>query len=134
MKHILLSILLALIALPLSAQSAPEACPQRTPEEVAQKQTGMLVRRLHLTDSIQRDTLYRMHLKYARQRQISNTVREARDRRMAMDEELKGILTAEQYEAFLNLQINPEPRHPQPKVGRMPQERRMPPPPPQNPQ
>ena len=89
-----------------------EERPKRTPEEIAQKLNSMLVRELGLTDSVQIDTLYRMHLKYARMRALSNTHAEDLERRLAMDAELKGILTPEQYERFQNRQVDDKPRHP----------------------
>ena len=52
----------------LLAQEA-EVRPQRTPEEEAVKQTTRLTRELGITDSSRIDTIYRMHLKYARIRQ-----------------------------------------------------------------
>jgi len=89
-----------------------EEKPQRTPEEIAQKLNSMLIRELGLTDSAQIDTLYRMHLKYARMRAKSNTRAEDLERRLASDMELKGILTPEQYERFMSRQIDERPRHP----------------------
>lgn len=115
----LITLSLLVFSLSAMAQQFVGDAPQRTPEESARKQTEMLVRRLHLTDSVQRDTLYRMHLKYAKQRAISNTVREDLERRLAVNEELKGILTPEQYEQFQNLQIQSGPRRPQQAVGRV---------------
>ena len=113
-------LLLLFVSVAVCAQSqAVNDRPQRTPDELAKKQTEMLVRRLHLTDSVQRDTLYRLHLKYAKLRMISNTVREDLERRIAINDELKGILSPEQYEQFMNLQIQQGPRRPQQAVGRV---------------
>lgn len=107
----LLHIVLVALMLSLSVHGEGLSQPQRTPEEVARKQTAMLCRHLGLRDSIQKDTLYRMHLKYARMRQISperNT-----ERRDQMDAELRGILTPEQYESFMTyVRTNPAPRQP----------------------
>lgn len=72
----------------------------QTPESYAQRLTGRMVRELNITDSVQCDTLYRMHLKYARLRAtISN-----KDEKQALiplfESELKQILSAQQYNLF----------------------------------
>lgn len=87
--------------------------PQRSPEEEARTRTERLCRELSITDSVQRHQLYAMHLKYARQRQVSNTRQEMMKRMLEIDAELKTLLTAEQYKRFMNHQINPDPRLPQ---------------------
>jgi predicted ArsR family transcriptional regulator len=115
-KHLLL------LSLVLGAfQFVTAQPPQRTPEEVAEKQTSMLMRELNITDTVQRDTLYRMHLKYARLRHKSNTRREDLERLLLMTEELKGILTEEQFNRFMDKQADRSPRMHQPAVGPMPQ-------------
>ena len=60
---------------------------QRTPEEEALKQTMRLVRELGIQDSVRFDTLYRMHLK---------------QRMQAIYDELKVLLTPEEFERFMN--------------------------------
>ena len=88
--------------------------PQRTATDIARKQTEMLVRELEITDSVLRDTLFRMHLKYAEKRQSENYTRaDVLQCMLLMQEELKNILPAELYEAFMNRQLNHEPRSPQ---------------------
>ena len=88
--------------------------PQRTATDIARKQTEMLVRELQITDSVLRDTLFRMHLKYAEKRQSENYTRaDVLQCMLLMQEELKNILPAELYEAFMNRQLNHEPRSPQ---------------------
>jgi hypothetical protein len=91
--------------------------PSRTPEEEALKQTEMLSRELSLSEQ-QRDTVYRIHLKYAKLRQVSNTRAEGLARLNAMTQELLNIMTPEQREAFLNKQIEPRPRRVQPRLVR----------------
>ena len=120
MKKALVSLLFAVSLLPL-AQAQPPGGPQRTPEEVAEKQTSKLMRELNITDTVQLDTLYRMHLKYARLRVKSNTRREDLERLVSMTEELKGILTEEQFNRFMDKQADRSPRMQQPAVGPMPQ-------------
>ena len=88
--------------------------PQRTATDIARKQTEMLVRELEITDSVLRDTLFRMHLKYAEKRQSENYTRaDVLQCMLLMQEELKNILPAELYETFMNRQLNHEPRAPQ---------------------
>lgn len=87
--------------------------PQRTPEEMADKQTQMMVRDLNLQDSMQIDTLYRMHLKYAKRHMLCQTRQELLDCLIQAVDELKGILSKEQYKQFMNQQDQTGPRHPQ---------------------
>ena len=88
--------------------------PQRTATDIARKQTEMLVRELQITDSVLRDTLFRMHLKYAEKvRSKDYTRADALQYMLLMQEELKNILPTELYEAFMNRQLNHEPRAPQ---------------------
>ena len=107
--------ILVFIAVCAGAYAQPplgEELPQRTPEEIARKQNAKLIRELGLVDSAQIDTLFRMHLKYARMREISNTRAEDLERLQDMITELKGILTPEQYEQLMNRQVDDAPRHP----------------------
>ena len=104
-------IAIALLAIP--AALCAQHYPHRTPEDIASKQTEMLVRELHITDSLVRDTLYRMHLKFAIKRQISHTRAEAMQFMQEANEELKHILTPEQYQQFMNQQVNHTPHRPQ---------------------
>jgi hypothetical protein len=106
--------------------------PQRTPKDIARKQTEMMVRELGIQDSITRDTLYRMHLKFAQKRAISNTRAEAMLYMQEANEELKQILTHEQYQQFMDQQVNHEPHHPKSPYNRIkrPLIDSLPPPPP----
>ena len=103
---------LVLLALSLSMVAQKSIHPRRTASDIAQKQTEMLVRELNITDSILRDTLFHMHLKYATMRNISNTRNEAMQRMIQMQEELRHILTPEQFAAFMNRQVEHHPRTP----------------------
>ena len=86
--------------------------PQRTPEDIALKQTEMLVRELEIQDSVVRDTLFRMHLKFAQKRAISNTRAQALQYMQEANMELQQILTPEQYQQYMNQQVNYAPhRH-----------------------
>ena len=75
---------------------------QRTPEEEALKQTMRLVRELGIRDSVRFDTIYRMHLKYARFRQKGLTRAENMERMQSIYAELKKLLTPEEFEQFMN--------------------------------
>ena len=79
-----------------------ESRPQRTPEEEALKQTTRLVRELGIKDSVRIDTIYRMHLKYALSRQKGLTRAQNMERMQAIQDELKHLLTPEEFEAFMN--------------------------------
>ncbi len=121
MKNILLTIAL-ITSLAVFAQDS-EYRPSRTPQEEAQKQTEMLCRELSLSQQ-QRDTVYKIHLKYALLRQESNTRAEGLARLNAMTQELLAIMTPEQREAFLNKQIGPNPRRQQMRIVKARQESR----------
>lgn len=84
---------------------------QRTPEEEALKQTTRLVRELGIHDSVRIDTIYRMHLKYARVRQNGLTRAQNMERMNAIYAELKHLLTPEEFERFMNHPAE-QPRHP----------------------
>lgn len=119
MKRSFLIFVLFGMAVGVWSQTCP--APRRTAEEEARKQTGMMVRELSLTDSAQIDTLYRLHLKFARLRRQSNTRQEELNRLVRFTDELKGILTDEQYTRFMSVQVDSLPRHRQPLFGRRPQ-------------
>ena len=103
---------LVLLALSLSMVAQKSVQPRRTAADIAKKQTEMLVRELNITDSVLRDILFHMHLKYATLRDISNTRNEAIQRMIQMQEELKHILSPEQFAAFMNRQVEHHPRTP----------------------
>ena len=84
------------------AQEVPMQRVQRTPEEEALKQTTRLVRELSIRDSVRIDTIYRMHLKYARFRQKGLTRAENMERMQAIHDELKRLLTPDEFEQFMN--------------------------------
>lgn len=102
-KKILSILSFALLSGGLLAQEpVSESRSQRTPEEEALKQTTRLIRELGIRDSVRIDTLYRMHLKYARFRQKGLTRAENMERMQAIYEELKNLLTPEEFERFMN--------------------------------
>ncbi len=100
MKQLISFLWMALLAGSLWAQEPVR--PQRTPEEEALKQTMRLVRELGIQDSVRFDTLYRMHLKYAMIRQKGLTRAENMQRMQAIYDELKVLLTPEEFERFMN--------------------------------
>ena len=85
--------------------------PQRTPQEEALKQTTRLIRELGIKDSVRIDTIYRMHLKYAKDRQRGLTRAENMARMQAIYAELQHLLTPEEFEQFMNHPAE-QPRHP----------------------
>ncbi len=91
---------------------------RRTPEEMARKQTEMLVRDLGITDTLVRDTIYEVHLRFARMRHPNPTPEEVVQYRDSLSQALRGILTPGQYRLFLNSRNKPNPRYPQPPVNR----------------
>ncbi len=94
--HIVLFInLLGIIS--LSAQQADNV-PVRTPEEEAAKQTEMLQRLLPSLNPEQKEQIYIINLKYARERKQHPGRAAAIDRMKRKDSDYKAILTAEQYE------------------------------------
>ena len=76
--------------------------PQRTPEEEASKQTERLVRELGIKDSVRIDTIYKMHLKYAQIRQKGLSRAENMERMQSIYNELKQLLTPDEFERFMN--------------------------------
>ena len=110
-KHLSLFLLAVMMTGSLCAQEPFSERPQRTPEEEASKQTTRLVRELGILDSIRIDTLFRMHLKYARVRQQGLTRAQNMERMQAIHDELKRLLTKEEFERFMNHPAE-EPRRP----------------------
>ena len=95
--RIVLVLCLAAVGVLVRAQESGSV-PRRTAEERAMKQTEMLVRDLDINDSLLRDTLYRIHLRYAKSReQVSNRA-EAVERMNLLLGELKEILSPQQFE------------------------------------
>lgn len=118
-------LLCLLLSAPLSVPATPQppthehaVCTQPTPEEIAQKQTEMLLRDLDIKDSLLADTIYRIHLRYVELRQVSNTRAEHLERIQQMYAEFQQVLSQEQYDRFMNQQLN-APRRSQ-SIGRMP--------------
>ena len=103
MKKLLSLLSIALFSGFMMAQEpVSEPRQQRTPQEEALKQTMRLVRELGITDSVRIDTLYRMHLKYALVRQKGLTRAQNLERMQAIHNELKNLLTPEEFERFMN--------------------------------
>lgn len=101
MKRYLFLLCAALLGSMLWAQEPVER-PQRTPEEEARAQTMRLTRELGIRDSVRIDTIYKMHLKYARFRQKGLSRAENMERMNAIYAELKHLLTPEEFEQFMN--------------------------------
>ena len=111
MKKISFILVSLLFAGSLAAQEPAPERPHRTPEEEALTQTTRLVRELSISDSLRIDTLFRMHLKYARLRQKGMSRAENMQRLQAIYAELKQLLTPEEFERFMNHPVE-QPRRP----------------------
>lgn len=101
-KHVFVSILCLFFCASIMAQTPAEDRPHRTPEEEALTQTTRLVRELNISDSVRVDTIYRMHLKYARIRQKGLSRAENMLRLQNIYDELRQLLTPEEFERFMN--------------------------------
>ena len=99
------------VGLIMAQEPVNEQRVQRTPEEEALKQTTRLVRELSIRDSVRFDTLYRMHLKYARQRQQGLTRAQNMEHMQAIYGELKNLLTEKEFDQFMNHPVE-QPRRP----------------------
>ena len=118
------------LSLGMWAQESTVVRPQRTPEEEALTQTMRLVRELDLTDSVRIDTIYRMHLKYAMIRQKGLTRAENMERMQAIYSELKLLLTADEFDRFMNHPAE-QPRAPRGAANVQRANKQVPPPTPQ---
>lgn len=93
-KILLLSLFLCL---GLSIRSQDNvSVPQRTPEQEAAKQTEKIQQELNLT-SEQIKQVYEINLRYARERQVSNTRSQAMERIKNKNTEMQRVLTENQY-------------------------------------
>lgn len=96
MKTRFVYLLFALLGgISLMAQQA-EGKPQRTPQQIAERQTERLQRDVNLTEQ-QRDTVYAIHLKYAERRRENEDRSHVMIRMDSLREDLKGVLTDEQF-------------------------------------
>lgn len=110
-KRLLIILSIALSAGLMMAQEPVSDRPQRTPEDEALKQTVRLVRELDIKDSVRFDTIYKMHLKYARVRQKGLTRAQEMERMQAIYDELKTLLTEKEFDQFMNHPVE-QPRRP----------------------
>lgn len=110
-KRLFIILSISLSAGLMMAQEPVSDRPQRTPEDEAIKQTVRLVRELDIKDSVRFDTLYKMHLKYARVRQKGLTRAQEMERMQAIYDELKTLLTEKEFDQFMNHPVE-QPRRP----------------------
>ena len=110
-KRLFIFLFITLSAGLMMAQEPVSDRPQRTPEDEAIKQTVRLVRELDIKDSVRFDTLYKMHLKYARVRQKGLTRAQEMERMNAIYAELKRLLTEKEFDQFMNHPVE-QPRRP----------------------
>jgi len=88
------------LGLPVRSQDNVSV-PQRTPEQEAAKQTEKIQQELNLTpDQIKQ--VYEINLRYARERQVSNTRSQAMERIKNKNTEMQRILTENQYNQLQN--------------------------------
>ena len=91
---------------------------QRNAEEIAMKQTIMLDREVNL-DSTQLSRVYQIHLHYARLSFQETTRAQMIERMTKINEELKQVLTAQQYEIFMNKKVDTHPHGYHHNLGRI---------------
>lgn len=91
----LLVLLFLSCSIAIYSQDNASSLPQRTPEQEAVKQTEKMQQELNLNTN-QAKLIYQINLKYARQRQISNTRSESIERMKNKNSEIEKILTSEQ--------------------------------------
>lgn len=107
MQRILLFFIFLHIAFLSSAQPL-----SRTIEEEADRRTQGFIRELNIQDALTIDTLYRMNLKYVRLKRNCQTREDHLHQFNQMIEELRGILTEEQFSIFMSKMLTPDcPRH-----------------------
>lgn len=97
--YILLFLLLSMV-FPLSAQQNTDD-QQLLCEQEATKQTEKMQQELHLTPQ-QTKQIYDINLRYARERQISNTRSQAMERMKNKDAEIQQVLSESQYNQLQN--------------------------------
>lgn len=102
MKRFFLSLFVGVVFTGMVAAQEQTVRPQRTPEEEASKQTERLVRELGIRDSVRIDTIYKMHLKYAQICQKGLSRAENMERMQSIYNELKQLLTPDEFERFMN--------------------------------
>lgn len=112
MKYFYLAIILVASAVALNAQPPVQPDqPKRTPEDIARKQTSMLVRELNLRDSLVIDSIYRINVRHTKRRMQGLTRAEEIQGMQDFMVELQAILTPAQYDRFMNSKAD-RPRHP----------------------
>lgn len=84
----------------LGSAQQTEPSPERTPEQEADKLTEVMTRTLNLTDK-QVPQVYSINLKYAHLRRQPHDRSQAMTNRQRKYEELKTVLTPEQFEVLM---------------------------------
>ena len=96
----ILFVLLAAICFPVVITAQTVSVTDRTPEQEAIKQTEKLQSELKLTDE-QAKIVYEINLRYARERQLSNSRSQAMERIRNKNEEIQRVLSPQQYDELL---------------------------------
>ncbi len=110
MRLIFYIFLLASISCSICAQE--NHLPKRTAKDIALKQTKRMAVELGITDTILCERLFHLHLKYANMRNLNDTQDDILRRMKQMQEDLKHLLSPEQFTAFINQQLNYQSRTP----------------------
>jgi len=101
LKFILVIICWAVINIPVFVVAQSTAVTDRTPEQEALKQTEKLQNELQLTEQ-QYKAIYQINLRYARERQQSNTRSQAVERIRNKNEDIQKVLSPKQYDELQN--------------------------------
>ena len=109
MKIMLMTFIAMLFTLTQVSAQASEQLKNATPEERAQKITDWMKTNLQLTDT-QATSVHAINLKYANQNESlkegaagrREKYKKLKDTQAAKDQELKGALTTEQFNIYLN--------------------------------
>ena len=102
LKTIFLTLLVSILTIQTYSQDN-NSTPERTPEQEAVKQTEKLQNELRLS-SQQAKQVHEINLKYARERQNSNSRSEALQRLKKKYDDLKKVLSIDQYSRLQNKQ------------------------------
>lgn len=94
-RNVIIFIFSLFLILPFYGQEN-STLPQRTPEHEASKQTERMQSELGLTDE-QVKLVYDINLRYERERIVSNRRKDALERMQKKNEDLKKVLSEEQY-------------------------------------
>ncbi len=108
---LMLMMLFSVACVAQTMQLVPCPHPERTPQQEAEKHTEVMARRLQLS-AWQVDTVYAIHLKYARLRRKAACRTDMIQFLEKMNQELRNVLTETQYEQYITHQRDHRPKRP----------------------